>query len=49
MDIQIIIYGYDPTYRDIFSNVLKEFHKVHSFWYLRFHDVDLSKEMSTSK
>jgi hypothetical protein len=49
MDIQIRIFEYDPTYRNIFSSVLKEFHKVHSFWYLRFHDVDLSKEMSTSK
>lgn len=49
MDIQIRIFEYDPTYRDIFSSVLKEFHKVHSFWYIRFYDVDLSKEMSTSK
>ena len=49
MDIQIRIYEYDPTYRDVFSNVLKEFHKVHSFWFIRFHDDDLSKEMSTSK
>lgn len=49
MDIQIRIFEYDSTYRDIFSSVLKEFHKVHSFWYIRFYDVDLSKEMSTSK
>lgn len=49
MDIQNRIYEFDSTYKDIFSNVLKEFHKVHSFWYLQFHDVDLSKEMSTSK
>ena len=49
MDIQIKIYEYDPTYRDVFSNVLKEFHKVHSFWFIRFHDDELSKEMSTSK
>ena len=49
IDIQIRIYEYDPTYKDIFSNVLKEFHKVHSFWFIRFHDDDLSKEMSTAK
>ena len=49
MDIQIKIFEFDTTYRDIFSKVLNEFHKVHSFWYIRFHDVDLSKEMSTAK
>ena len=49
MDLQIKIYEFDTTYRDIFLKVLKEFHKVHSFWYIRFHDVDLSKEMSTAK
>lgn len=49
MDIQIKIFEFDTTYRDIFSKVLNEFHKVHSFWYIRFHDVDLAKEMSTAK
>jgi hypothetical protein len=49
MDLQIKIYEYDSTYKDIFSNVLKELHKVHSFWYIKFHNQELSKDFSTDK
>ena len=49
MDLQIKIYEFDTTYRDVFSKVLKEFHKIHSLWYLRFHDSDLSRQFSTGK
>ena len=49
IDLQIKIYEYDSTYKDIFSKVLKEFHKVHSVWYIKFHSQDLSKDFSTDK
>jgi len=49
MDLQIKIYEFDTTYRDVFSKVLKEFHKVHSFWYIKFHNQELSKDFSTDK
>ncbi len=49
IDLQIKIYEYDSTYRDVFSKVLNEFHKVHSFWYIKFYNQDLSKDFSTDK
>jgi hypothetical protein len=49
MDLQIKIYEYDSTYKDIFSKVLKELHKVYNFWYLHFYNSELSAEMSTQK
>ena len=49
MDLQIKIYEFDPTYKEIFSKVLKEFHRIHSLWYLRFYNSDLSSQFSTGK
>lgn len=49
IDLQLKIYEYDPTYKEIFSKVLKELHKVYNFWYLHFYNSELSAEFSTTK